>query len=55
MSIEDRRFLKIADETAKREDGHYSLKLPFRKDDTVLPNNRGIVEQRLNSLKKEIH
>ena len=33
MSIEDKRSLRIADETAKKVDGHYSLSLPFRKDD----------------------
>lgn len=53
MSIEDKRFLKIADESAKIVDGHYSLKLPFRNDDSALPNNRCIAEQRLQSLKRK--
>lgn len=48
MSIEDRRFLKIVD-------GHHSLKLPFRKDDAALPNNRCIAEQCLQSLKRKFN
>ncbi|XP_073713144.1 uncharacterized protein [Misgurnus anguillicaudatus] len=55
MSIEDRRFLKIADESATIVNGHYSIKLPFRKDNTMLPNNRCIAEQRLQSLKKKFN
>lgn len=55
MSIEDRRFLKIADESAKIVDGHYSLKLPFRNDDSALPNNHCIAEQHLQSFKKKFH
>lgn len=43
-SIEDKRFLKIADESVRIVDGHYRLKLPFRKDNTVLPNNYCIAE-----------
>lgn len=49
-SIEDKRFLKIADESAQMVDGHFRLKLPFRKDDTVLPNNYSMAKQRLRNL-----
>ncbi|KAK0133432.1 hypothetical protein N1851_031063 [Merluccius polli] len=55
MSVEDRRFLKIADDSAEILDGHYSLKLPFRKEDTTLPNNRYLGEQRLQSLKRKFN
>lgn len=55
MSVEDKRFLKIADESAEIVNGHYSLKLPFRKDDTTLPNNRHFGEQRLQSLKRKFN
>lgn len=55
MSIEDRRFLKIADESAKIVDGHYSLKLPFKNDNSALPNNCCIAEQRLQSLKRKFN
>lgn len=32
MSREDIRFLEIASHSAKLLDGHYSLKMPFRKE-----------------------
>lgn len=53
MSVEDKRFIKIAEKSIKLEDGHYTLDLPFRKDDTILPNNYQVAEQRLQSLKRK--
>ncbi|KAL2086463.1 hypothetical protein ACEWY4_017522 [Coilia grayii] len=53
MSIEDKMFLEIANE-AVLENGHYSLRLPFRKSNVLMPNNRQIAEQRLHSLKKKM-
>ncbi|XDV29292.1 hypothetical protein PO909_032429 [Leuciscus waleckii] len=52
MSVEDRRFLEIANE-AVLQDGHYYLKLPFRKTDVSMPNNRQVAEQRLQTLKRK--
>ncbi len=45
MSVEDKRFIKIAEQSIKLKDGHYTLDLPFRRDDTVLPNNDQVAEQ----------
>lgn len=53
MSMEDKRFMKIAEDSAKIVDGHYSLRLPFRRDDVSLPDNRLVAEQRLSSLKRK--
>lgn len=53
MSMEDKRFMKIAEDSAKIVDGHYSLRLPFRKDDVSLPDNHHVAEQRLSSLKRK--
>lgn len=53
MSVEDKRFIKIAKQSIKLKNGHYTLDLPFRKDDTVLPNNYQVAEQRLQSLKRK--
>ncbi|XP_052470971.1 uncharacterized protein LOC128027405 [Carassius gibelio] len=53
MSVEDRRFLEIANE-AVLQDGHYYLKLPFRKTDISMPNNRQVAEQRLQTLKRKM-
>ncbi len=53
MSFEDKRFLEIANE-AILQDGHYDLKLPFRKNNVSMPNNRQMAEQRLKSLKRKM-
>ncbi|XP_060799417.1 uncharacterized protein LOC132901020 [Neoarius graeffei] len=53
MSVEDKRFLQMANE-AVLENGHYSLKLPFRKASVHMPSNRKMAEQRLNSLKRKM-
>lgn len=53
-SIEDKRFLEIANNSVSLIDGHYTLNLPFRHDDVQLPNNRHIAMQRLQSLKRKL-
>lgn len=54
MSIEDKRFLEIASE-AVLKDGHYNLKLPFRRANVNMPNIRQIAEQRLQSRKRKMN
>lgn len=39
MTIKGKKFIKIAEQSIKLEDGHDTLELPFRWDDTILPNN----------------
>ena len=53
-SIEDKRFLEIASKSVSLIDGHYTLNLPFRKDDVLMPNNHHIAMQRLQSLKRKL-
>ncbi len=53
MSFEDKRFLKIVNESISLSDGHYTLNLPCRKDDVIMPNNRHVAMQRLLSLKRK--
>lgn len=53
MSREDIRFLKIMDESAQLQDGHYSMKMPFRKEQLTLPNNRSMVKQTLLGLRSK--
>ena len=43
------------DKEAVLNDGHYILKLPFRKADVCMSDNRQIAEQRLQSLKREMN
>ncbi len=53
MSFEDKRFLKIVNESISLSDGHYTLNLPCKKDDVIMPNNRHMTMQRLLSLKRK--
>ncbi|KAL7843912.1 hypothetical protein SRHO_G00224510 [Serrasalmus rhombeus] len=53
MSQEDLRFLDIMDTSAKLQDGHYQLPLPFKRG-PKMPNNRLMAEQRAVSLKREL-
>lgn len=52
MSREDIKFMNIVKDTTVLKDGHYCIDLPFRIKDPVLPNNRCIALQRLQSLKR---
>ncbi|XP_061753152.1 uncharacterized protein LOC133550969 [Nerophis ophidion] len=52
LSVEEKQFLEIANE-AVLQDGHYSLKLPFRKPTVNLPNNRPSAKQRLHSPRRK--
>lgn len=45
MSVEDEQFLEIASTSAVLKDEHYHLRLPFRKEDVIMPNNRMVAEQ----------
>ena len=52
MSREDMRFLEIVSHSAKLQDGHYSLKMPFRKEHPTFSNNLSMAKQRLLGLKR---
>lgn len=53
LSCEDKQYMKIVKDSANIVDGHYSLRLPFRKDNISLPDNCHVAEQRLSSLKRK--
>nr|XP_054607751.1 uncharacterized protein LOC129167238 [Nothobranchius furzeri] len=53
MSIEDKKFMEIMENSACTLDGHYCLDLPFKKDDIIMPNNRCVMAQRLQTLKRK--
>ena len=40
ISWEDTKFLTLINRTTKMVSGHHELPLPFKNDDTTLPNNR---------------
>ena len=44
MSVEDRRALKLIDNSICKQDGHYQMGLLWKDDNPVLPFNRGLAE-----------
>ncbi|XP_060602645.1 uncharacterized protein LOC132755746 [Ruditapes philippinarum] len=54
MSVEDKRALGIMESTLSRVNGHYEMGLPWRQDDTKLPNNLVLAHARLNHLKRKL-
>lgn len=52
MSREDVQFMKIMTDSGKLQDGHYSFKLPFKKEETSLPNYYCVAKQRILWLKR---
>ena len=54
MSREEARFIEIMEQSVKLQDGHYSLKLPFKTKEVALPNNHCVALQRLTSLKRKM-
>lgn len=49
-SGEESGFTEIMAQSVKLQNGHYSLKLPFKTKDVYLPNNRCVALQHLTSL-----
>ena len=50
-SSEDRRALKLMEDTVERVNGHNQIGLPWKSDNLTLPNNRAVAVKRLNHLK----
>ena len=45
--VEDRRALKVIEETLTKVDGHYKMGLLWKDKNIHLPNNRAVAELRL--------
>ncbi|XP_072022724.1 uncharacterized protein [Amphiura filiformis] len=54
-SKEDERFLCMADDSVQFNNGHYEMKLPFKNEDVKLPNNRQLVQQRADNLRRRFN
>jgi hypothetical protein len=54
MSLEDKKTLKSMDSSLKYENGHYKLRLPWRDDKAIMPNNLTLAHARLDNLKKKL-
>ena len=54
MSANDKKALKIFEESAKLYDGHYVLTIPWKNPQPCLPNNRSVAESRLTYLRRKL-
>ena len=54
MSIEDHKFLSHLQDGICLKDNHYEMPLPFRAGRLVLSNNRPMVFQHLEHLRKKL-
>ncbi len=54
MSQNDKKALKIMENSIKLHNGHYMIALPWKDYPPRLQNNRSLAEQRLNTLKKRL-
>ncbi|XP_064650125.1 uncharacterized protein LOC135501515 [Lineus longissimus] len=54
FSQEDKQFMELMEESIHVKDGHYEMKLPFRREDIRLPNNYTQAMQRLSCLKNKM-
>ena len=55
LSVEDRRALKLIENSICLRDGHYQMGLLWKDDNPVLPYNRSLAEARLHYLKRRFH
>lgn len=55
LSVEDRRALKLIENSIYLRDGHYQMGLLWKDDNPVLPYNRALAEARLQYLKRRFH
>ena len=55
MSVEDRKALKIIENTISKVDGHYQMGLLWRQEVPYLPFNRALAEGRLQALKRRFN
>ena len=55
MSVEDRKALKIIENTISKVDGHYQMGLLWRQEVSYLPFNRTLAEARLQALKRRFN
>ena len=50
MSINDKHVISIWEETIRYKDGHYEIAIPIKSHPPCLPDNRSVVEKRLELL-----
>jgi hypothetical protein len=54
QSYQDFRFLTKLTKEIRESDGHYMMPLPFKEENTTLPDNKVVAERRLEHLKRKL-
>lgn len=54
MSREDVQFMKSVAETITKINGHYSIGMPLKNKNVMMPNNKCVAEQRATNLKRKL-
>ena len=54
MSVEDKCAMKTMETSVTFENGHYQLGLPWRDENTCLPNNMALAHARLQQLMRKL-
>ena len=54
LSVEDKRALKIIEDTTRLVGGHYEVGLLWKNDERMLPNNHTMANQRSESLRRRL-
>ena len=53
MSREEKKFVEIVESSVQLKEGHYTMKLPFKKENVTIPINLYVAKQRIYSKKKK--
>ena len=54
LSTNDKKVLKMWDDTSLKVNGHYEIKIPFKNEDEKLPHNRAMAEKRFKQLEQKL-
>ena len=54
LSVDDRVAEKIVNDSIKKVDGRYMLRMPFRTPPNSIPNNRSMAESRMKHLQRKL-
>jgi hypothetical protein len=54
LSPDDKRAIELIEKSCKRQNNRYIIGLPWKRDKTLLSNDRSVAESRLQSLEKSL-
>ena len=54
LSLDDKHAMELMEQSCKLENNRYVIGLPWKKDTSLLPDNRSLEETRLRSLEKSL-